>query len=438
MRRRIALLVVAITTLVLVAFLIPLAMLARTVAFDRAVNSATTEAQALTSVVSTADPGTVELSVQQANSDGRFPVTVFRGDGSQLGAVAERTPAVRLAERGRSLTVDTADGVEVLVSVGDAAGGQAVIRSVVSEDELMRGVHRAWLLLALLGIALLTLSVLVADRLARSLVRPTAELATVSHRLAGGELDARARVDSPAEMRDVATALNHLAGRIRELLAEERERVADLSHRLRTPLMSLRLDAEALRDSAESERITAHVDSLQRAVTRIIEEAGKRSTSGATATPETDSCDAVAVVTERVSFWSVLAEDTDREVRTEIAAGPLRVAVSTADLAASIDALLGNVFAHTDDGVGLEVRLFAHGDGVRLIVDDDGAGFGALSTDTGPLRRGASGSGSSGLGLDIVRRAAANSGGVVSLDANRAGGARVTVDLGARPGPPAS
>lgn len=426
MRRRIALVVLATTVLVVVAFLIPLAVLARTVAFDRAVNDATVQAQALTSVVSTADPRVLELSIQQANADGRFPVTVFRDDGTQVGADAERTPAVRLAERGRSLTVDTRNGAEVVVSVGDAAGGQAVIRTAVSEAELMRGVHRAWLLLAVLGVALSALSVLVADRMARGLVRPTRELAGVSHRLAAGELDARASVEAPQEMRDVGTALNHLAGRIRELLTEERERAADLSHRLRTPLMSLRLDAEALSDPAESQRITDHVDALQRAVTRIIEEAGRR--SGTSTGEVAEHCDAAAVVSERVAFWSVLAEDTDREVRTDLAEGPLRVAVSEADLAACVDALLGNVFGHTEDGTGFSVALSAGEGAVLLVVDDEGAGFPA--SETGPLRRGASGSGSSGLGLDIARRAATDSGGGVRLEQSPGGGARVVVELG--------
>ncbi|PRW64229.1 sensor histidine kinase [Actinopolyspora mortivallis] len=426
MRRRIAVLVAATTTLVLVAFLIPLAVLVRTVAFDRAVNTATTEAQALTSVVGTVDRSTLELSVQRANAQGRFPLTVFLRDGTVLGAEAERTPAVRLAARGRSLTVDTDSGVAVLVSVGDSSGGQAVIRSEVGERELMRGVHRAWLLLAGLGVVLLGLSVLVADRLARSLVRPTRELSEVSHRLANGELDARARVDSPREMRDVATALNHLAGRIRELLAAEREYVADLSHRLRTPLMSLRLDAEALRDRQESERITEHVDTLHREVTRIIEQAGRR--SSARSAPS--GCDAVAVVSERVEFWSVLAEDTEREMRVDLAPGPLRVALEASELSDCVDALLGNVFAHTEDGVGFDVRLFAHEGFVRLVVSDDGAGFGESVASGEPLSRGASGSGSTGIGLDIVRRAADESGGSVTLGTGERGGARVTVDFG--------
>ena len=46
------------------------------------------------------------------------------------------------------------------------------------------------------------------------------------------------------------------------------------------------------------------------------------------------------------------------------------------------------------------------------------------------LRRGASGGGSTGLGLDIVARAAARSGGAVRLGQSASGGAEVTVDFG--------
>ena len=68
-------------------------------------------------------------------------------------------------------------------------------------------------------------------------------------------------------------------------------------------------------------------------------------------------CDAAAVVAERVAFWAVLAEDTDRALRADVASGPLPVAVGRADLEALVDALLGNVFAHTPDGAAFAVRL---------------------------------------------------------------------------------
>ena len=56
MRRRVLLLVAATASLVLVAFLVPLALLVRTVAAERAVLAATADAQALTALVAVADP----------------------------------------------------------------------------------------------------------------------------------------------------------------------------------------------------------------------------------------------------------------------------------------------------------------------------------------------------------------------------------------------
>ena len=95
------------------------------------------------------------------------------------------------------------------------------------------------------------------------------------------------------------------------------------------------------------------------------------------------------MVADRVAFWSVLAEDTDRAVRRELPATPLPVAVPADDLAAALDALLGNVFAHTPDGTAFAVSLApAAGGGATLTVADDGPGLPGSHTPV--LRRGAS------------------------------------------------
>jgi signal transduction histidine kinase len=419
MRRRLTLLVAATTSLVLVAFLVPLALLVRSVAADRAVSSATLQAQSLSSLVATADPASLNLTVQQLNATGRHPITVFLPDGAVLGASAAVTPGVELARRGSSITVTAPGGREILVSVQGVSGGTAVVRTYVSDAELRRGVGRAWLILGMLGTALLIVGLLVADRLAGALVRPISELAAVSHRLAGGELTARTRAVGPPELRAVGVALNHLAGRIRELLDQERERVADLSHRLRTPLTALRLEAESLRDPADAARVGAKVDVVERAVTQAIRDARLPARGG--------GCDARAVVLDRVAFWSVLAEDQDRPVDLDVPPGPLPVRPGREELASCVDALLGNVFAHTPDGTAFTVRLAPRpGGGARMVVADEGPGFGDLD----PLPRGVSGAGSTGLGLDIARRVAEAAGGALTLGAAPGGGALVEVELG--------
>ncbi|GAA2701186.1 ATP-binding protein [Micromonospora olivasterospora] len=420
MRRRLALLVAAVSVLILTAFLAPLALLVRTVAADRATVRATADAQSLAPVVGAADPATVRLTVERLAADSGHPVTVFLPDGTVLGAPAPRTPAVALAARGESLTVGGDDGREVVIAVRGRPDGTAVIRTVVPRAKLTAGVARAWLVLAALGVLLVLVGLAVADRLARTLVRPIAELSRVSHRLANAELDARVTPAGSPELREVAGALNHLAGRIQELLHDEREQVADLSHRLRTPLTALRLEAESLRDPDDAVRMTAAVDGLERAVTGLIRQARWRRSTSAPA-----RCDAAGVVGERVAFWSVLAEETGREVTLDLAPCPLPVRAPADELAAAVDALLGNVFAHTPDGTPFTVALEAAAGQVVLTVADDGPG---LPPDA--LRRGASTAGSTGLGLDIARRAAQASGGRLELHAGLRGGARVLLRLG--------
>lgn len=431
MRARLALLVAATTCLVLIAFLVPLALLVLRVAENDATSRATAQVQAVASIVGAAtDRGALEGAIAASPR-----ISVFLPDGGTvLGAPAPRTPAVRLAALGQSLTVDTGEGREIVAPVLSEAG-TAVVRIVVPRQELTRGVTRAWAGLAALGMALVLLGLVVADRLARTIVAPITELSAVSHRLARAELDARVRPTGPPELREVAGALNHLAGRIQELLREEREHVADLSHRLRTPLTALRLEAESLADPDEAARVAAAAGAVERAVTAVIQQARGPS---AARPGDPRGCDATAVVRDRLAFWRVLAEDTDREVRQQLPSTALPVAVPADDLAAALDALLGNVFAHTPDGTGLAVELRARdGGGAVLTVTDSGPGFRPLDVPAEPLRRGASGSGSTGLGLDIARRAAQTGGGSLQLGWGPLGGARVRLEL-AGPLPPVS
>ncbi|MGX4654986.1 ATP-binding protein [Micromonospora sp. SCSIO 07396] len=424
MRRRLALLVAATSCLTLVAFLVPLALLVRTVAEDRATVRATADVQGLVPVVGTADTATIRLTVEQLTAESGRPVSVYLPDGTVLGAQEPRTPAVALAARGQSLTAELDGGREIVIAVQGRADGTGVIRTVVPRADVTAGVARAWLVLAALGVVLVLLGLAVADRLARTLVRPITELSSVSHRLANAELTARAEPAGPPELREVAGALNHLAARIQVLLREEREQVADLSHRLRTPLTALRLEAESLRDPDDAARVAAAVDGLERAVTGLIRQARWRS-DPADGDPGAVSADAAAIVGERVAFWSVLAEDTGRTVDLDLAAGPLPVGVPADELAAAVDALLGNVFAHTPEGTGFTVRLTREQAGAALTVCDAGPGIPAAL-----VQRGASRAGSTGLGLDIARRAAQASGGRLDLGSGAQGGAVVTLRLG--------
>jgi signal transduction histidine kinase len=64
--------------------------------------------------------------------------------------------------------------------------------------------------------------------------------------------------------------------------------------------------------------------------------------------------------------------------------------------------------------------------GTALVVEDDGPG---IKDPDAALRRGASSSGSTGLGLDIVQQFAAMAGGAVVIGSGSRGGTRIEVRL---------
>ena len=120
---------------------------------------------------------------------------------------------------------------------------------------------------------------------------------------------------------------------------------------------------------------------------------------------------------------------------TVIGADPARgtavVGLAEQDLADLVDNLIDNVFAHTPEGTAIRLELAVLDGYAVLRVEDAGQG----SPDTVALERGESGAGSTGLGLDIVRRLAADAGGTIRFESAVIGGLSVivTLPLAARP-----
>jgi signal transduction histidine kinase len=447
MRRRLVALAATTTIMVALAFLIPLAVLVRTLARDRALSAAELEAQSLAPVLAlTRDTTALEAAVRATTPGARGRLTIILSDGTTVGGPPDGSGSgtgdsgdaddpreqenLALARKGRAFSAPARGGIEVLVPVALEADTTAVVKVLVPTSTLQRGVASAWAVEAALGLTLVASAVFVADRLARTIVRPVDALADAAGRLGEGDLSVRIHPEGPPEVKQVAVAFNRLGDRVGELLEAERELVADLSHRLRTPLTVLRLDAEGLDNPEEARRLADDVDELERAVTGVIRQA-RRPVQEDIMASETD---AAKVAADRLAFWSPLAEDQERPfefVGTDAAGqgrppGSTMVAVSADELEAALDALLGNVFAHTPEGTAfrVEVRRLSDG-GTSLAVEDAGPG---LSPDF-VVARGVSGAGGTGLGLDIARRTAEAAGGVFRIGRSAAGGARMAMEF---------
>jgi signal transduction histidine kinase len=426
-RRRLLILAAATTTLVIVAFLVPLSVLVRNLAHQRALNDGLKESQRVVNAVQTIDRTPAAIGEAVKGSPTGIVVEVRMGNGQWVGGQPpDPDSAARQFAVGpngtelREVQVRYKGGLEIWHPVTDAPGKPIVIRTFVSASLFNKGVFSAIVILVLVGIAILAVAMIIADQLARWTVRPVAALASTANRLSSGQLLARAPVTGPREVVEVGVAMNRLAHRINELLDDEREQVADLSHRLRTPVAAVKLAAEALPDSPEAERLSEHVDALERTVGSVIREARR----GVREQPA-PACDVVGVVKERVAFWAVLAEDQGRRVELRLPTVSRFVRVSADDLAAAIDALLENVFAHTPEGTAMAVAVEIDRVDAWITVSDEGPGIGPDSVD-----RGRSAGGSTGLGLDIVRRTAEGSGGSFGVAASPSGGAAMMMRLG--------
>ena len=428
MRAQLTTVVAAVLGACLLVLLVPVLVLARVDSEQRALITAVQRAQALLPDAATLPPGALP-TVPMADG---LSVTIYRPDGQVLGVPAALAPEVLEAARhgrasigldGEADVVLPALPIAGLGAAGVGASVPSVVRVAVPADVWERVALRTWLLVIALALALLLAGVLVAEFLARRQVGWLDALRSGADRIAAGDLNARVRPGGPPEISRVGTALDRLAARVEHLIDAQRVRSGDLTHRLRTPLTALRLGVDGLRDRSAAVRLSADLDALSQAVDEVIRAVRRSEEPGTPA-----EADMVAVARDRVNFWSALAEDTARVISLAAPEHPVWVRVRYPDLRAALDALLGNVFAHTPNGIPmwLLVRASPDGGGV-LIVDDAGAGFPPAEA----LWPGRSGGGSTGLGLDIVRRIAEDSGGGMLLDRSPSGGARVELSLGA-------
>ncbi|QPP08702.1 HAMP domain-containing histidine kinase [Streptomyces bathyalis] len=445
----------AVTVMVVIAFAVPLGLVVKETARDRAFSNAERQAATVGPVLAiTTDRQQLEKAVvsTEAGGEGRLAVHVPQAPessssrkagssaraGSQGAVEVGRQRATKeqletARRQGRASTVRVEGGYTLLRPTAVASGEFAVVEVFIPNDEVTHNVTTSWLILAGVGIALILGSVAVADRLGTLMVRPAGRLAAAAHSLGEGKLGVRVPEDGPSELRSAAAAFNAMADQVVQLLANERELAADLSHRLRTPLTVLRLNAASLGDGDAAEHTREAVAKLESEVDHIISTAREQREQRAqtTGTMEASACDAAEVIRERMSFWSALAEDEGREARLAGVDRPVRVPVARGELAAALDAMLGNVFRHTPEGTAFSVDVHHGGtasNSVIVLVSDAGPG---IADPDAALRRGHGDGrpGSTGLGLDIVRRVAESTGGDVRIGPSVLGGTEIRVWL---------
>ena len=331
-----------------------------------------------------------------AGSEGRL--AVYLPDGSTIG-VGTATPRL-------------STGLRVATSPDDVA----IVVTTAPADVVTTGLVVRIALLLLVAAAGAAAAVVLGRRMVGPALDAIGVLSDTAREIGVHDVNVRIKLTGPAELVALAESVNAAADRTGRLLAKEREMIADVSHRLRTPLTALRLDAESIGSGPVADRVRRAVTSMENDVERIIESVQQASGDFGT------TCDVSAVVRSRMVFWTAYAEDQGRVCDVDLPYEPTPVELSAEGLSAVVDALMDNVFHHTPPSTEVGVAVVRHAGWITLVVDDAGPG---VADPEAALLRGASGRGSTGLGLDIARAAVESTGGTIHVERGRLGGARI-------------
>jgi len=287
----------------------------------------------------------------------------------------------------------------------------ALFRPPVSE-------HATLLSTTAMAVGILLLGLLVV----RLIGRPLRALSDAADRFGGPGPMVPVPEEGPREVRYAAQAFNRMQGRIDRLIADRTHALAAVSHDLRTPIARLRLRAGFVEDGEAARAIDADLDEMEAMIDATLAylrgetESEPRKPADLVAMVET-LCDAAADAGAAVTY-----------------AGPsqARLVCSPVTLKRDFSNLIDNAVKY---GGGARVALADKGHEILVRIEDDGPGIPEADMQAvfEPFRRLETsrnrGTGGSGLGLTIARRAAEQHGGTVQLSNRPAGGLSALVRL---------
>ena len=283
---------------------------------------------------------------------------------------------------------------------------------------------RLFLVTGVLAGALLAL--LAGLAIARRAMRPIQHL-TDTARTIEYTRDPSVRITVPEAEDEVAELAETMAGMLRSLgesraetesaLARQREFVADASHELRTPLTAILANLELLEEVLAGEERDAAASALRsaRRMRRLVGDLLLLARADAGREARREPVDLSSVVVEAAAELEPVAGDHPITIDAPTGA---ELDGSRDDLHRLVTNLLENALRHTDPGTAVEATVQRANGAIVLAVEDDGPGVPPEVAEKIFERfyRGAGErSGSSGLGLAIVRAVAESHGGTVEL-----------------------
>lgn len=306
------------------------------------------------------------------------------------------------------------DLVFVAVPVLDGDSVLGVVRFSDRQSVIDEKVRESLTGIAVAGALTVLAAVALAIPIALGLARPIRRLTRHTGNLARGDLSVVARTDEgPVEVRELAAAFNSMAARLQSVMQSQREFNGVVSHQLRTPLTVLRLRLESLRtivddasktDADSIEAALAEVDRLQ----EIIEQLLKLSRLEAGLVPVV-AVDAGEIVASRAEMWGPLAEERDVRIDVDARTGVSCLMIE-GGLEQVVDNFIDNALGVSAPGSVITIGVRKESDAVLVEVSDEGPGL----TDDEKIeafqrfwrKPGSQNVPGTGLGLAIVRQIA--------------------------------
>jgi two-component system sensor histidine kinase BaeS len=300
----------------------------------------------------------------------------------------------------------------------------------------------AWLLVRSLWLPLLAGlggGVLAGTLMARRLSRPIRNAAVAAVRLRAGDRAVRVPAEPPAEVEELAHALNGLAAALATSEGRQREFLLSVSHELRTPLTTIKGYAEALSDGVVEpdgtqrigQTMLAEAARLDRLVTDLLTLARLEA---AEFPVELSIVDVKELVRAAAEAWGPRYAGDGVVLRTELPEGPVLAYTDPGRVRQVVDGLLENALRVVPPGAPVVICVYRTEYAV-LEVRDGGPGLAdedlAVAFERGVLYqryRGVRKVGS-GLGLALAARLVRRLGGRIEAGHAPEGGARFTVRL---------
>ncbi len=333
----------------------------------------------------------------------------------------------------------TVDGATVYVEGRPLTSGGAVVlfQKVSNARSSEAPIWRRLVVALAIGLAVAAIAgVLLAGRLARPLKRAAA----AAHRLSTGARDVRLLPEGPAEVADVAEALNGLATALSTSEGRERDFLLSVSHELRTPLTAVKGYAEALADGVvppdavapTGQVMLAESARLERLVSDLLDLARLRAQDFRVDVAEIDLTE---LVREAGLVWEARCAREKVPFSVDTPAHPVVVRSDPTRVRQMLDGLAENALRVTPSGRPIVFAVVGRETDVALQVRDGGPGLTdddcRVAFDRSVLYdryRGVRKVGT-GVGLALVAGLAARLGGFAHAGRSPEGGACFTILL---------